>query len=489
MTYQPFTAEGFGGLNLAADSEEVGASGAIDIKNVLLDRNGRVRTRPGTSLFASKADYFATSLGVLPTSNHLLVAWVGAVDSTVKAYNSSGTVLGTQVAATGGIAAIGTPTVSAAYFGSVFDGIYKWNGFAFSLPVTNVKPLLVAPVPYEPRLAAARTASQPSRVIFSDAGAPDTFTYSDAANPNTGNYIDLSPGDGEAISAIVPWRDLLFAFKRTKFFVFYGSTVDITGNAIFNYRPITAKVGGTGQYGTTAYDPATTAVAGRDGVYFVADDGVYRTAGDTPQKVSGALDPWFRGESLADATSLPAYTGDFAHASVSADARFVYVRAENQDVTFVFDPVTDSWTVYDLAINSAVAYSTANTSSNLTAFGTTGKVLVYGEAYTDDEGTAIDWLWQSGWYDLGSPERKATRETVLWGTGNPTLSVFTDHVSSDLYAGPVTLGTSPAVIEGRQRIARRGVFFSHKLSGSTPATVHRVTHHLPGAERPGADPS
>lgn len=487
MTFEPVALDDFGGLNLAVDPEDVGGAGAIDIKNVILDRRGRLRTRPGTASFATNTGFFPVRLGVLPSVNQLLVGWVASSNSIVRVYSSDGTLVLSSSHATGGFATIGTPTQDAVYFGVTDTGVLSWNGTAFATEATNVKPFLAAAVPYEPRLAVARTSDEPSRVVFSDAGDPGTFTYDGTADPPTGNFVDLSPGDGEAITALVGWRDKLFAFKRSQFFVFYGTSEDETGDPIFEYQAIQARVGGAGQYDNTEFTAMTSVVAARDGVYFLAYDGVYRTTGDLPVKVSQALDPWFRGETLAAASSVPTYTGDFSSASVAADSRFVYVRPEDDGNTFVLDTQSGQWSIYGLSITAAIEYSTANTSAKFTMVTTDDGVFKHGEPLTDDAGTAIDWVWQSGWYDLGYPDRyKTVRHAKIAGTGSPTVSVFTDFGSSDSNAGSVTLGTSPTEAIGTHTPAYRGRLFSHKFSGSGPVTISRFGHNIAGLARPGA---
>ena len=116
------------------------------------------------------------------------------------------------------------------------------------------------------------SSSSPSHVYFSDAGTPETWT--------TTNFLQLTPGDGETIQACVAWKDFVFVFKESKFFVFYGNSVDATGNPIFNYRAIEA---GVGACNVRAW------AAGRDGLYFVDRKGVYRTTGGEPELLSRAI--------------------------------------------------------------------------------------------------------------------------------------------------------------------------------------------------------
>jgi hypothetical protein len=119
---------------------------------------------------------------------------------------------------------------------------------------------------------------------FRAAGNP--FSYSD--------YVDVTPGDGEYVVNLTSYRDLVFAFKQTKFFVFYGNETSSTGTLVPNYRAVDAGVGCACPRG---------AVAAPEGVYFLDRTGVYLTTGSTPRKVSGPLDPLF-GKGIA-AVLLP----------------------------------------------------------------------------------------------------------------------------------------------------------------------------------------
>jgi hypothetical protein len=143
------------------------------------------------------------------------------------------------------------------------------------------------------------------------------------------------------------------------------------------------------------------------------------------------------------------------------------------------DLLTGQWTVYDWATRAILDGADVDNDGSLViglVVSNTGRIGLSNTSYTDDNATAISWHHQSGFYDLGSQHSKRTRQTVAWGSGSPTVSVFTDHGSSDANAAAVTLGTAPAVARGWHRKAYRGVLFSHKLSGSTAATVHRIGH-------------
>jgi hypothetical protein len=141
-------------------------------------------------------------------------------------------------------------------------------------------PTHIGVTPWDNRLILAAENSPTldnSRVRFSDAGLPETYT----AN----SYVDLIPGDNEEITGICTWRDKVFVFKQTKFFVFYGTSADSTGS-----RSSTTAPSRRGR----ARSDTSRCVAMDDAVYFSNTSGLFRTTGGPPEKVSGPVDPLFK---------------------------------------------------------------------------------------------------------------------------------------------------------------------------------------------------
>jgi hypothetical protein len=164
-------------------------------------------------------------------------------------------------------------------------------------------------------------------VHFSDAGDPETF--------GVNNYVTLWPGDGEGITGLVRWRDMVFAFKRSRFAVFYGTSTDGTGNPIFNYRSVDAGVGCLQQ---------GAAVAGEDGVYFATLTGLYRTTGGDPVLVSKPVEPWLHRD-----VTVPAVIS--GNPTLAYHRGRVYVNYPSAGVQGVYDTQTGEWTAWNLAAN------------------------------------------------------------------------------------------------------------------------------------------
>jgi hypothetical protein len=267
----PFVVDKFGGLDLFNDPQELGPSTAVDLLNVDLDQRGRVRARDGsTALTSAAASPHTQSMHATTAAGVEEV--ITRVSNTLTAYNLSTGVVGlTQVIAgttsNNSFTNIGIPGGVRTYVAA--GTLYRYNAAGYlAIGAAPISPTLVASTANDNRLVIGDGTDQLS---FSDAGAPETF----GAN----NFVRLWPGDGETMTGLVRWRDLLFAFKQTRFAVFTGTSTDSAGNPVFNYRGVDA---GRGCYA------AGMAVAGEEGVYFADSTGIYLTNGDTPAVHLGA---------------------------------------------------------------------------------------------------------------------------------------------------------------------------------------------------------
>lgn len=464
MTLTPVPVNEFRGLDLRADMEDVGFGGAQECLNVDVSRQDVISQRPGTDTLISRPGIAPSVIG--QRASDFVIAWG---DNTVKSYSNDGLEIDSVNVHTGGFATMGEPGAEVVYFGDTTDGLYAWDGAAFSIVNGTYKPYLVTESAMSNRLIIARfdgtgDGNGVESVRFSGAGNPENFAVN--------GYVDLDPGDGEPITNLVTWRDLVFAFKRSKFYVFYGESLTNTGTAAFNYRKVDVGIGATAGFGTIK-NRSATACAAPDGVYFLADDGVYITTGDAPVKVSGELDPWFRGDTLVSA-STPAYNSDFTGASVAADARYLYVQP-GSDCTFARSFATGQWTVFDQRIFGFRRPGSEDSPVQSSLLGLEGKVVKQNVSYLDDDGTAIPVVYRSGASDLGDPMVKVVRRCQAWGAGAVTLSVFTDHATTDAGASALTLGTAPAVTRDVQSYSRSGTFFSYQVEADGPVRVHRLS--------------
>ena len=237
------------GLNLAAKEDAVQPGEAIDLLNVEFTNVGGRPQRDGYGAFTSSPlTNAATSLAPFyqTTGTKQLLAGCG---TRLEALNTSGAVVASSTGLTTGtwsFVRFSAPGSEVAYAGNGKNLLYKWDGSTWASVANSPKARYLAVEAADNRLVAAGfddsatggpTASQTytSRVWFSDAGAPTTW----GAN----NYIDLTPGDGQLIQGMIAWREFVFVFKETKFFVFTGTSTDSAGNPIFNVRTVDAGIG------------------------------------------------------------------------------------------------------------------------------------------------------------------------------------------------------------------------------------------------------
>jgi hypothetical protein len=471
VTLSPVSVEKFGGINLAADPEEVSWNGAIDMLNVEFDRPGRIRSRDGY-----------THVNGVATANNVFAMWpwdgMGQVlladqGGNILAYTTGGAAVSSIAGTIQTVASLGTGAAGPYlyYSGNLATAIKRWDGAAFTSPGGMPFADFIAVQPTENRLVAAATsAAQVSRVQFSDAGAPETWTAA--------NYVDLHPNDGQAIQGMIAWRELLFVFKGTRFYVFYGNSIDASGNPVFNYRTVDGYGAGNKSSGGPIY-----AVAGTDGVYFANATGIFRTTGGPPVKISGALEPYFRG-GLSSFFSL---AGGATPVSLTFAGGRLFVPAPTADrEVFVYDPLTEQWSVWQFA--DAV---TASTNPHFAQYRSTIYVVTgtkffnqFSTSASDDAGTTITSRYRSGFSDLGTPDVKRMHSWRLQGSGVPTLKVSTDFGALETGAA-VTLGTSPAIAEGVRRYAPRGRAISWQVGASAAWSLNNLVANVAGKRAVG----
>lgn len=487
MSLTPVNVEGFGGLRLDLDPEEAGWNQAIDLLNVDLNREGRVRTRDGfDNLTASALSQRVWNVAAYPRSSQFITYSDNTTNAVFTAFDSSGTSVashsmgGIGPGSFGSLVAFGAPGVgtSALYASSArwtgglnvsLTQARKWDGSAWSDPALGALGLLCL-MPMDNRLMSSQVTD--SKVSFSGAGAPETFGAND--------YVYLTPGDGQAIVAMVAWQSQVFVFKQSRFFVFYGNSTDATGNPVFNYRPVDVGIG---------CEAAGAAVAGPDGVYFLNTQGVYRTTGGPPVKVSDAIEGFFTGatSSLYASSSLNTATSAMANRPRMAclNGR-VYVAvptgvATENDRLLVYDTQDGYWLLHDVAANGMCAFPQSGVVTLLFGYAAgsnhVGKV---GSAYTTDDGTAIVSRYRSGFSDVGLPGREKTvTRTELIGQGSPTFAWSRDYGAiTSTSTGTVTLGTAPATARAVHQLAQNGELLSWQASATTAWQLNRVTPML-----------
>ena len=512
------------GLNLRDNPQQVAQDEAIDLLNVVFTERGAVAQRYGYAQFTSSAlTNQVDSLGVFYTSTGTkqLIAGCG---SRLEGINTSGAVVASATGLSGGpytFARFAAPGSELLYAGNGTDTLRKWDGLAWTAPTATVdgtaarampKAGAIAIQPNDNRLAASGfatitggphgVASNPSRVFFSNAGAPETWE-TDGVAPRGANYLDLTPGDGEQIMGMVAWRNNLFVFKESKFFVFYGNSLATAGTPIFNYRAVDAGIGLCSR---------RALVAGYDGVYFMDRTGVYRTTGNEPELVSSIIDPFFQGSPSVYYRSNVLNHASLTKAAATFHENRLYIAvctgsSVTNDSILVYDPRFKWWSLWNITAAALASFRASNQAELMFGYPTGAKkVYRYSSTYTNDDSAAISSRWRMGWPDFGIPQAKTTREVKLWGIGTCSVGLTSDFTTTTgstqavLFSGSVDLwgdgiisdtwgdgtgtdlwgpGNQPTLKLARQAI--RGTNFSVEFANSTldiSWAISRMAFHV-----------
>ena len=501
------------GLDLRDQVDIVNPAAAIDLLNVTFTERGGVRQRDGYGTFtASEGTNRYDSLLPYYTSSGTRQLVVGA-GNRLEALSTAGAVVASSTSPTASphfFTRFGGPGNEVVYAANGTDSVRQWNGSAWSTPswvTTTPTGRFLAVTPWDNRLVNARRGGSTagdnvSTVRFSTADSPLTFGAND--------YVDVTPGDGEQIMGMVSWRDFLFVFKESRFFVFYTTSVDSAGEPVFEYRTVDTGVG---------LCASRALVAGTDGVYFLSRNGVYRTTGGEPELISGALDPLFSGE-----TSDFYRAGALNHSALTQPAMcwhqerlFLSVplrSATTNSHVLVWDRQFKWWSLWDFPAAALGSFRVGAQPELVFALASGDKHVVrHSRSYTDDDGTAIQSRWASGWFDykLGDQVKKV-RQAKAWGKGVVAIGYGNDFVTSggsstvDFSSGLDTWGdgtgtdtwgdgtgtdtwgdgqaVAPKMVRG---IAVQGTVFNVALSSvsGAPWTAYRLAAQLSARRAPG----
>lgn len=443
--YTVIPSTGFGGgLNLRDAPDVLDPAQAMDCLNTTFTERGVLKSRDGYVRLAGTAltnrvdslETFYNTAG----DKHLLCG----CDTRLEAVTPSGSVAGFASGLQSGtwdFARYGQPNAERVYAGQGLDTLRRWTGSAWDAPTATVngapgampKAGLLQVDADENRLFATgfRTTtggpggatSSPSHVYISEAGDPETW--------DTTLLLQLRPGDGERIMGITAFRDLVFIFKETCFFVVYGSSADATGKPEFNYRTVL----GAGLASSRAL------VAARDGVYFMGREGVYRTEGDEPQLVSELIEPIFLSGANQFFRSSPLNHASISRCAMGAWDDRIYLAypsgaSDVNDRVLVYDPRYGWWSIWDIPMSSMTRFRIADTEELVFGLASgdrnIGRYRGRGLVNSDDlhrdgfGGNPIEARWRSGWFDFGDPNVKKIRELHLTGSGDFEVAIAKD---------------------------------------------------------------
>lgn len=513
MAYTAVPAAPFsGGLNLRDSYEVMQPSQAYDLLNVTFDTRGGVRSRDGYEQFAPQigtlgADRYDSLSAFYKTdgTKHLVC---GASDNlevfTTSGSAASGGASSAPTASPHFFARFGGPTKTAIYAANGTDKLRYWDGSSWTSSSGSYAGKFVTVTPWDNRLLSARQTgttggNNPSTVRFSNPSDPDTW--------GADNWIDLTPGDGEGIMGMCSFDNYVFVFKQSRFFVIYGTSIAADGTPELSYRSVDAGRG---------LVAAQALCVGPEGVYFMAEDGIYRTNGGYPQKISGNIDPLFYGDIpvLYGGQQINFGAIDKVRLAYHNDQVFVSVPTGSSSTNnriLVYDPPGQWWTVWDIPADALTTFKVGSRPSLVFGYSTGDNVigrLVEGRA--TDNSSAIQSHIKTAFMDFGDTNHKTIRESKVWGVGQVRFSL-TDDFGTPSKQNAVNFGAVPLWADGtdadddwgdgttsdlwssgtavRPKLVRQGVrgaYISVELrnasyvTGSTPPAwaVSRIIHHV-----------
>lgn len=528
------------GLNLVDKADAVKDSEAIDLLNVQFLDRGAIKQRDGYAELTGSLTNRVDSLAPFYTASGTKQLLAGC-GTRLEALSTAGAVVASQTGLAGGpytFARFAAPGLEYAYCANGSDAMQRWDGTTWSGASTAIvngsaaqtRPkagavCVTASVPGSTsgtnaanRLVAtaygtgttsgpAGTTSTPSRVHFSNPGLSETWE-TDGSSGRGRNWIDLTPGDGEQIMNAVTWRELVFVFKETKFFVMWSESVASDGTPVFNFREVVTGVG------LAAKQAVCVA---RDGVYFMARNGVYFTNGGDPKLVSDKIGPMWTGDVEVYFQSQTLNASQISLARMVWHNEQVYLAmptgvATANNRVLVFDTLHGWWTLYDLPASALASFRRSDQPELHFGYSSgNNRVASIRPSLTADNAAAITSRWRSGWFDYNDPTDKTIRETKVWGAGAVSVAFSTDFratpdiaavaifgsrqtwPSSGTWGAWIALnnGVWPGAGQISDKLIRKavaGTTFSTQFQNNTADTswsIHRVVRHL----REHRDPS
>ena len=277
--------------------------------------------------------------------------------------------------------------------------------------------------------------SNPSMLFTSQFGDPMSCKALD--------YVNLRVGDGDKIMGATAWREFTFVFKQRAYWIFTGQ---MTSSGITTYyrRPVDTGIGLIARH---------ACVSGRDGVYFVGPEGVYRTTGGEPELLSELIAPIFTG------APSPYYTGGTINRAAAEKIRIayfdekVYVYVPVGDATdtnrvLVYDTQAKSWTIWAKRIGAAAPFDDPTRGRRLVHAVVTDssfQLQRLEESARTDEFSDFLGFWRGGFLDFSDQTVKTMVENKLWGHGLLSVRVGGDYEFGSRGSPSLTCGRARSI--------------------------------------------
>ncbi len=355
--------------------------------NFHFDRIGAATLRKGTTLLGDSGVLSGNLLGLYEfrdsgsgTNNRIV-----AVNGTVLYYLSGSTWTSKRTGLTTGNKARFTTFLDFLWMVNGVDATAIWDGASGNSFLTTGN-AASAPIGkfienFRSRVWIAGNATYPDRLYYSSLpSAVTTPVVLWDTNVNTGQWIDISPSDGENITALKRTQASLLVFKTNHIYRVY--TIDET-------EP-DPKI----NVGTPS---AESIVEAKDGLYFYHSSGFYKYSGGQPDEISKPIIDIVNNITLANQSKVTGWLetdGDHIVWSVG-DVTINGVTYNNLEVRYTIS--TQTWTHY-MKPTQVLCASRYNDGTNVFQLvgDTAGSVLKVDTGLTDN-GTPISYSLVHRW--------------------------------------------------------------------------------------------
>lgn len=393
------------GLNSLSSPALIDDREFSESQNIEYDETGVARKRSGydqvlSSLTAGKG------LGLLSTE---AVRHICTIDNGTFKWATTGSFTS--------VATVGFSSTLVPDFTQVQDKLYIWDGAnggatwdGTTLARPGTMPRASFAITYQDNQMCAGVTGQPSRLYISEdistAGAASNFTRAAGILHNstevpgatvftgtTAQFIDIRPNDGDKITGLGRYQDILVVFKERSI---YQLTFDSSSN------PIVALI--TGSTGCVSHSSIENVendlhFLSREGVRRFGNEENYFTALRT-NVLSNRIQPTMD-------TITPAYYYK-SNAHYFDNKYFLSVPTSGSSIltTLVYDTRFQSWAIWtNFNANAYVQYTDDNNQSHLYFLDDDGtKVYQLTPGTYNDDGEAIDAYFVSKAFDMNNPD-------------------------------------------------------------------------------------
>lgn len=415
-----------------------------DTLNTEFDETGVIRKRAGYSAVGSVLSG-AKGLGTLVTES---VNYLLTVQGTSLCYLNSGawTAL-TGASFTAAQEVVFSQARNKAYVWNGADGGASWDGTTLTRPGTMPKGKFA--VFFSDRHIASGVAGQPNRIYISQTDDASAFTRAATLLNNatevpgatvftgtTANFIDVHKDDGDIITGLIPFQDILLVFKKR---ATYQLEFDASGLPAIT--PITNSVGCLSHKSIATVE---------NEILFLSAEGVRRIGNDPGYLSSSGSTIRTHIISLRINTTVQSINQAYVSKCNAIYINNEYILAypaTGSTVTgdLVYDNRFDAWSIWDtIAPNQMVRYLDSNGSPHFYFMhdgGTQMYEVIQGQY--NDAGAAINAYVVSKAQALENPDitKRFVDCTLIFRTiaGQITISVYTD---SNVLAGSTVIGPS-----------------------------------------------